>query len=238
MRIQWAIGLGIIGVCGICNSVWAEPMVADRRSVIASPASAAKDLNLPPTIVSPTLEKWHNQIPNVKTDIATDPAFRTRLRLGYESFGDRSTNPTGWQLGLEDLRLGTSRATFNAHYRSNSTGRDRDLGADVNYSLMPLGKKFQLAPTIGYRHLAIENNATTGLNLGLRTRLILSRRSGADITFDQSWVAPGSDRETGLSRLSFGYAITKNMRIATDWQRQRSSRRKDDRFGLAVEWMP
>ncbi len=230
MRIFGAIGLGMIGVCGICNSVWAEPN--------ASPSTAAKDLNLPATIVSPTLEKWRHAIPNIKTDIANDPAFRTRLRLGYESFGDRSTHPTGWQLGLEDLRIGQTNATFNTHYRSNSTGRDRDLGADINYSLMPLGKKFQLAPTIGYRHLTVENNATTGINLGWRTRLILSRRSGADITFDQSWVAPGSDRETGLSRLSFGYAITKNVRIATDWQRQRSSLRKDDRFGLAVEWMP
>jgi hypothetical protein len=230
MRIQWAIGLGLVNFWGFCNSVWAES--------IAQPSTAAKDLNLPQTIQSPTLEKWRNQIPNVKTDIATDPAFRTRIRLGYESFGDRSTNPTGWQLGLEDLRLGNSRTTFNAHYRSNSTGRDRDFGADVNYSLMPLGKKFQLAPTIGYRRLTVENNATTGLNLGLRTRLILSRRSGADITFDQSWVAPGSDRETSLSRLSVGYAITKNVRISTDWQLQRSRQNNADRFGLAVEWMP
>ncbi len=223
------------------GSTIAEPLFYGRKFMmtpIALPSTAAQDLNLPPTIASPTLEKWHKQIPSVKTDIATDPAFRTRIRLGYESFGDRSTNPTGWQLGLEDLRLGTSRATFNVHYRSNSTGRDRDWGADVNYSLMPLGKKIQLAPTIGYRRLTVENNATTGLNLGLRTRLILSRRSGADITFDQSWVAPGSDRETGLSRLIFGYAVTKNVRIATDWQGVRSRESKDDRFGLAVEWMP
>jgi hypothetical protein len=238
MRIQWAIGLGLVSALGICNRVGAEPIVPTNIATNPSPSTTAQDLNLPPTLQSPTLEKWRQAIPNVKTDIDNDPAFRTRIRLGYESFGDRSTNPTGWQLGLEDLRLGTSRATFNAHYRSNSTGRDRDFGADVNYSLMPLGKKFQLAPTIGYRRLTVENNATTGLNLGLRTRLILSRRSGADITFDQSWVAPGSDRETSLSRLSVGYAITKNVRISTDWQLQRSRQNNADRFGLAVEWMP
>lgn len=214
-------------------------LVGRPAPVQANPAQISRELDIPANIKdSPTLEKWRQQIPDVAIDMANDPAFRPRLRVGYRSFGDESTHPTGWQVGLEELRLGNTRATFSANYSSNACGTDRTLAADLHYSLMPLGKTLQIAPTLGYRRLTVNDDATTGINLGWRTRLILSRRSGADITLDQSWVAPGSDEETGLSTLSLGYAVTKNIRIATDWQRQQSRQRKDDRFGIAIEWMP
>lgn len=219
-QIHWTIGLATVSLLSYTLPVQAE-----------------STLDIPDNIKdSPTLKKWRQQIPDVKTDIANDPAFSARLRLGYRSFGDESTNPTGWQIGIEDVQVGNTRATVSANYSGNAS--DRTIAADLHYSLMPLGKSFQVAPTIGYRRLTVNNNATTGINLGWRTRLILSRRSAADITFDQSWAAPGTDQETGLSTLSLGYAITPNMRIATDWQRQKSRQRKDDRFGISIEWMP
>ncbi|MBE9028765.1 hypothetical protein IQ266_03200 [filamentous cyanobacterium LEGE 11480] len=230
------ISISEIGIAAIMVSGIAQPAAAQSLPASDKPKQA---IDVPDSLkASPTLEKWRTQIPNVAQDIKTDPAFRPRLRLGYQSFGDRSSNPTGWQIGLEDLRLGQTRATLSAEYSSNANGNDRDLSADLHYSLMPLGQTVQIAPTVGYRRLTVNNLATSGLNLGWRTRLILSRRSAADITFDQTWVAPGTDRETGRSKLSFGYAITKNIRIATDWQRQQSRQRKDDRWGLSLEWMP
>jgi hypothetical protein len=232
MRVWCVLGLASLGLVdwdAVCLAVPATP---------AEPVQQSGSLDLPSTLKSPTLEKWRNQIPDVAQAIKTDPAFRTRLRLGYKSFGDRSTNPTGWQIGLEDLRIGRTRATFSANYSSNASGNDRSFGADLYYSLMPLGKTFQIAPLIGYRQLTVNHVTNSGLNVGWRTRLNLSRKGAADITFDQSWVAPGTDSETGLSTLSFGYAVTKNIRLSTDWQRQQSRERKDDRWGIAIEWMP
>ncbi|MFM2432033.1 MAG: hypothetical protein RLZZ511_3246 [Cyanobacteriota bacterium] len=201
---------------------------------------SAVDLKLPPSLQSsPTLQKWQQQVPDVAADIDRDPAFRPRLRLGYQHFSrDGGRDSGGWQLRLEDLRLGKTPVTASANYLTSSDGRDREWGGDLHYSLMPLGKSFQIAPAIGYRRLTHDQIATTGVNLGWRTRLILSRPSAADITFDQTWVALGTERETGISRLSFGYAIAPNFRIATDFQHQHSQRQKSDRWGIALEWMP
>jgi hypothetical protein len=201
---------------------------------------SAGDLNRSPSLQSsPTLQKWQQQVPDVAADIDRDPAFRSRLRLGYQHFSrDGGRDSGGWQLRVEDLRLGQTPVTASATYLTSSDGRDREWGGDLHYSLMPLGKSFQIAPTIGYRRLTTDQVATTGVNVGWRTRLILSRPSAADITFDQTWVAPGTERETGITRLSFGYAVTPNLRLATDFQHQQSQRQKADRWGIALEWMP
>jgi hypothetical protein len=182
---------------------------------------------------SPTWQKWLKQVPDVRSDIAHQPAFRPRLRFGYVNF-DASA---GAQFGLEDLHIRSTPITFSANYRANSTGQNRNWGADWHYQLNPLGAVVNLAPTIGYRNLTIDDQSTTGLNLGLRTRLNLSRGGGADLTIDQSWVAPGSDREAGLTKLSFGYAITPKVRIATDWQQQNTDRARERQWGISLEWM-
>lgn len=233
------IGLAIIYGSPICIAAptTEENPEENPESTPQETIQAAPGLERPASLQSPTLEKWRRQIPNVAKAIKTDPAFRPRLRLGYRHFGDRAIKPTGWQIGLEDLRLGRSRATLSTNYSSNASGSDRAWGGDLHYSLMPLGKTFQIAPLIGYRQLTVNNQNISGINLGWRTRLILSRKSAADITFDQSWVAPGAGVETGISTLSFGYAVSSNIRIATDWQRQQSQRRKDHRWGIGVEWM-
>ena len=42
----------------------------------------------------------------------------------------------------------------------------------------------------------------------------------------------------GVSTLSVGYALIKNLRISTDLQQQNSRAQKDNRVGLYLEWMP
>jgi hypothetical protein len=185
---------------------------------------------------SPTLRKWLEKVPDVRSDIQNDPAFRSRLRVGYVNFGE-SDPETGFQVGVEDLRVAKSRFTFSAGYRSNGDGNTRNFGADLHYQLRPLGMRVNVAPMVGFRRVTVDDQATTGLNLGWRTRLNLSRGGGADITIDQSWVAPGSNQEAGLTKLAFGYAIQKNWRLVTDWQRQNTKRSHETQLGLAIEYL-
>ncbi len=68
--------------------------------------------------------------------------------------------------------------------------------------------------------------------------LVLSRGGAADIAITQSWVAPGTAEEVGLTTLSIGYAVTHNLRLSTDIQKQNSRQSKDNRVGIILEWMP
>nr|MBA3923620.1 hypothetical protein [Nostocaceae cyanobacterium] len=54
----------------------------------------------------------------------------------------------------------------------------------------------------------------------------------------QSWVSPGTDSEVGLTTLSAGYAVSHNLRLSTDIQKQNARLFKDSRVGLVLEWMP
>jgi hypothetical protein len=201
---------------------------------LACPA-IANSIDLDPKLIeaSPTLRKWQKGIPDVATDIKNNPAFRPRLQLGYNRLADHS----GWRVGLEDLHLGQTPMTFSGHYQANGDCH-QSLGGDLHYGLTGLGEVVQLAPTIGWRRVARDGDATSGLNLGMRTRLQLSRGGGADLTIDYSWLAPGSDREMGLAQLSLGYAVTQNLRLATTWQHQQSRLGRDRSWGINLEWMP
>jgi len=95
-----------------------------------------------------------------------------------------------------------------------------------------------LSPPQGYRHLQNGDYATDGVNVGGRLKLVISRGGAADITLAQSWVAPGTAKEVGLTTLSFGYAVTRNLRLSTDIQKQNSRQSKDSRVGIVLEWMP
>jgi hypothetical protein len=213
----------------ICILWLGLPLPAIAQPAIANP------IDLDPKLIeaSPTLRKWQKGIPDVATDIKNDPAFRARLQLGYNRLDDRS----GWRLGVEDLRLGKTPLTFSSHYQANG-GKNRRFGGDVHYGLTGLGEVVQLAPTIGWRRIARDSDATSGLNLGMRSRLQLSRGGGADLTIDYSWLAPGSDREMGLAQLSLGYAVTQNLRLSTTWQHQQSRLGRDRGWGINLEWMP
>jgi hypothetical protein len=190
-------------------------------------------IDVPPAVQSsPTLQKWLKQTPDVRSDIREDPAFRTKLRVGYA----QSTSQSALQLGWEDQRLGQSRMTSSFRYEGNFADR-QSLGADLHYQVLPLGSVVNFAPTIGVRRIVRNDDGLTGLNLGWRARVNLSRGGGADLVWDQSFVAPGQKQETGVTKLSVGYAIAPHWRIAADWQRQQSQTARDRRFGVAIEWL-
>lgn len=201
--------------------------------------NAAEMLDLDPKIIenSPVLQRWQRQIPNVLEEIENDPSFRTRLRLGYAYFPSQE-QAGGVNIGFEDIFIGRSRLTVSGAYQKAFREKNISYGGDIHYYLRPLGSYVNIAPLVGYRHLQTNEYSTDGVNVGARLILVLSRGGAADISLTQSWVAPGTGEEVGLTTLSFGYAITQNLRLSTDIQKQNSRQSKDSRVGIVLEWMP
>ena len=44
--------------------------------------------------------------------------------------------------------------------------------------------------------------------------------------------------EVGITNLSFGYAITPNMRLSTEIEKQNSRIKKDSQVSILLEWIP
>ena len=193
------------------------------------------DLDLNPEVIesSPVLQRWLRQVPNILDEIANDPSFRTRLRLGYSLF----SNAVGWNVALEDVLINRTGLTVSGEYHATFNNERKAYGTDVRYYLRPLGSYVNVAPLIGYKHLETEAYSTDGINLGARLLLVLSRPGAADISLTQSWVSPGTDEEVGLTTLSFGYAVTHHLRVSTDIQKQNARVSKDSRVGIVLEWM-
>ncbi|NES22806.1 MAG: hypothetical protein F6K41_28770, partial [Symploca sp. SIO3E6] len=112
------------------------------------------------------------------------------------------------------------------------------FGGELRYYVLPLGGYLNVAPVVGYRNLTSGEFSTDGPNVGIRLLLVLSRSGAADVSLTQSFVSPGSSEEVGITTLSFGYAMTQNLRISTDLQKQNSIAEKDSRVGIVLEWMP
>lgn len=205
----------------------------------ATPNPGANDLDLSPEIIesSPVLQRWRRGVPNVLEDIRNDPSFRTRVRLGYSQFP--STGQAGGvHVGVEDVFIGKTGLTFSADYHAAFNGKRTAVGADVHYYVLPLGSYINFAPVLGYRYLDTNKYSTDGVNVGARLMLVLSRGGGADISLTQSFVSPGSSEEVGLTTLSVGYALTRNLRLSTDIQKQNARQAKDSRVGIGLEWLP
>lgn len=199
----------------------------------------AADLDLSPEVIesSPVLQRWMRQVPNVLEEITSEPSFRTRLRLGYSLFPSTDV-AEGVNVGVEDVFIGRTGFTVSGEYQATFNGERQAYGGDLRYYMRPLGSYINVAPVVGYRHLKIDEYSTDGVNLGARLLLVLSRGGAADISLTQSWVSPGTDEEVGLTTLSIGYAVTRNLRLSTDIQRQNSLEGKDSRVGIVLEWMP
>jgi hypothetical protein len=193
--------------------------------------NTAQDLSIED---SPVFQRWQRQVPNILEDINNNPSFRTRVWLGYNRF------PTGdgLNIGVEDIFVGQSRLTLSGDYQWAFEGEYTSYGADLHYYLRPLGRYINIAPLVGYRHLQTNEYSTDGVNVGARLLFVLSRGGAADIAITQSWVAPGTAEEVGLTTLSIGYAVTQNLRLSTDVQKQNSRHSKDNRVGIGLEWMP
>lgn len=203
------------------------------------PNQPAQELELSPEIIenSPVLQRWLRQVPNVLEEIRNDPSFRTRLRLGYSQFPSTG-QAAGFNAGVEDVFIGRTGLTVSGDYQKSFNGKRESYGADLRYYVLPLGSYVNIAPQVGYRNLTTGKFSTDGVNVGARLMLALSRTGAADVSFTQSFVSPGSNEEVGISTLSFGYAVTRNLRLSTDIQKQNSREEKDSRVGIVLEWMP
>jgi hypothetical protein len=216
------------------SSEGSEPQDSDDET--RSEATERLDLDAETIENSPVLQRWLEEIPDVLSEIRTDPSFRTRLRLGYSQFPS-TDHAGGLNVGIEDVFIGRTGLTVSADYQSTFESDRQAYGADLRYYVRPLGSYINIAPVIGYRYLETDEYTTDDINLGLRFLLALSRTGAADISLTQTWVAPGSNEEVGITTLSVGYALTENLRISTDIQKQNSSFNKDSRVGIVLEWM-
>lgn len=238
--LRGLVGVGVIfATVGSAGSV-PVPVDPSQPQVefleVVTPSELDGQLDLSPEIIegSPVLQRWLRQVPNVLADIVREPSFRTRLRLGYSQFLS-SDQADGWNIGVEDVFVGRTGLTLSGNYEDFDG--DRSGGTELRYYVRPLGSYVNVAPLVGYRYLD-ERYSTDGVNLGLRVLLVLSRGGAADISLTQSWLAPGADNEVGLTMLTFGYALTHNLRLSTDIQKQNARQNKDTRVGIFLEWMP
>ncbi|NJL88607.1 MAG: hypothetical protein HC916_01515 [Coleofasciculaceae cyanobacterium SM2_1_6] len=187
---------------------------------------------------SPVFQRWQQQIPNIWAEIENDPSFRTRWRLGYGENNHRG----GVNLGVEDIFL-VDRFTLSGDYQSdyqtyqtNDQNNNVAYGAELRYYLLPMGNYVNVAPVLGYRQINAENFTTNGVRVGGRVQVVLSRPSAADLALSQTWVAPGSSQEVAITDVSLGYAITRHLRVGTQWQLQQSGQGSDRRLGIFVEF--
>lgn len=223
-------------------SLVAATLLSFGNAAFAAPedstSTSASQLDLDPTAIeqSPVLQRWQEEVPNVLHDIRHDPSFRTRLRLGYSQF-PANQQAAGFNVGIEDLFLGRTGLTFSGDYQQTFNGAREAYGGNLQYYVLPLGSSINVAPVIGYRRIQTDRYDTNGLNLGARVRFVPSRTGAADITFTQTWVAPGTNEEVGISTLSVGYAVTDELRFSTDLEKQNAPARKDSRVAVVLEWM-
>jgi|GEM_PF-2308891 len=214
------------------------PQLAETPEDSAAPGSSVQRVDVNPAIIegSPVLQRWLEEVPDLAVDIAHDPAFRTRVRVGYAEFPS-TDNTGGVYVGVQDVFVGRTPLTLSAEYAANSRGDRHLVGADAQYYLLPLGWYGNIAPVVGYRDIRTSEFASEGLNLGLRVILIPSRTGTADLSITQSWVAPGSDQEVGMTSFAAGYAIAEDLRLGTDIQILNSRERQESRVGILLEWM-
>lgn len=216
-----------------------EPAIA-QSTPPALPASElnAAPLDLDPQLIeeSPVLQRWLQNVPDVRSEIRNDPSFRTRLRIGYSNFPS-SDHASGMNVGIEDVFVGETGLAIGADYHTNFDRR-QTYGSELRYYVLPLGSRVNIAPVAGYRHVEGDRYTTDGVSLGVRLMLSLSRTGAADLALSQSFVAPGTHEEVGITTLSVGYALTRQFRLSTDLQRQNAPQGKDSRVGVSLEWMP
>lgn len=223
------------GLCG-CNL----PCLASPKLIAQTDSSSTpKEIDISPEILnsSPVLQKWLKGIPDVMSDIQSDPSFRTRIKFGYSQYPSTAQSG-GFHGAVDDLFFGKSGLSASANYDASSTGNRRNYGVDAQYYLLPLGGYFNVTPLVGFRHLETDKYSRDGLNLGLKLLLVPSRGGGGDISLSQSFVGLGGANETGLTTLSIGYAFTNNLRVSTDIQLQNAKENYDSRVGVGIEWMP
>ncbi len=209
-------------------------------SLLNLPAQAQEinqtEIDIPKEIIndSPVLQRWLKETPDVLKDIRHDPSFRTRLKIGFSLFPSND-DATGINIALEDFFLAKTGLTLSTDYYTTFNGDRVALGANLHYVLLPLGNYINFAPLLGYRYIQSDDYSSDGINLGLRLMFVLSRTGAGDISLSQSFVAPGSKNEVGITSLSVGYAVTSDLRFSTDIELQNSKINQDNRFSINLE---
>ncbi len=195
-------------------------------------------LDLPPEIInnSPVLQKWMKGVPDVRDDIINDPSFRTRIGIGYAEFPS-TEHDGGLNLSVDDIFIGRTGLTISGDYETSFGKRDAG-GVNLQYYLLPLGYYVNVAPVVGYRAISTRNYSEDGVNIGGKIIFPLSRSGAADISVSHTFISPGDDDEVGITNVSFGYALTKQIRLATEIEKQNSRVKKDSQFSLILQWMP
>ncbi|BAP16957.1 hypothetical protein ETSB_0054 [cyanobacterium endosymbiont of Epithemia turgida isolate EtSB Lake Yunoko] len=201
-------------------------------------SSLENTFDLPQEIIedSPVLKRWLNNIPNILYDIYTDPSFRTRVGIGYAEFPS-TEHDGGINITVDDIFIGKTGLTISGDYQTSFGRRDAG-GVNLQYYLLPLGNYINVAPMVGYRSISTNNYSESGVNIGGKLFFPLSRTGASDISLSHSFISPGEDNEVGITTLSFGYAITKNIRLATKIERQNSQVKKDSKIGVIFELIP
>jgi len=202
----------------------------------AQTSGKIEQLDLSPEIIenSPILQRWQENIPNILEDIRHDPSFPTRIKAGYSFFpssGDRS----GWNIGIEDVFIERTGLTFSADYYASFDNNREAGGGEARYYVMPLGNYVNFAPTLGYRYIKSDDYDTDGLKVGARANFALSPQGAADLSISQSFISPGSEDEVGITNFSVNYAITNQLRISTEIERQNSQADQDSRLSINFE---
>jgi hypothetical protein len=238
----------LIGTAIVCLGCWgqslpsvATPRISQNPTPTETQPSAgnSNSIDISPEILngSPVLQKWIKGVPDVANDIQTDPSFRTRVKIGYSQYPSAGQSG-GYNFAIDDVFIGRGGLSASANYNWASTAKRTAYGADAQYYLLPLGGYFNVTPLVGFRHLETDKYNRDGLNLGVKLMLVPARGGGGDIALSQSWIGFGSSTETGLTTLSVGYALTKNLRLSTDIQQQNAKENYDSRIGFGIEWMP
>ena len=140
-----------------------------------------------------------------------------------------------WELKM--IFIKRTGLTVSADYQTAFNGDRNAVGADLHYFLLPLGGYLNFAPMVGYRYVQSNDFSTDGIHLGVRLMLTFSRTGGGDISVSQSFISPGSNEEVAITSFTAGYAITSNLRLSGDIERQNSVEDEDSRAGLNLEWL-
>jgi hypothetical protein len=216
--------------CLFLNSL-ISPATAQEQS-----AENSIDIPIEEIEQSPVFQEWLKEVPNVLEEITQDPAFVTRLRLGFTTFPS-TDNASGLNVGIEDIFIKRTGLTISADYQTAFNGNRNAVGADLHYFLLPLGGYLNFAPMVGYRYVQSNDFSTDGVHIGVRLMLTFSRTGGGDISVSQSFISPGGSEEVAITSFSAGYALTSHLRLSGDIERQNSIEDEDSRAGLNLEWL-
>jgi hypothetical protein len=195
---------------------WSKEMVAQVQPL---------ELNLPPAMVeeSSLLQSWPIAIPDLREQIKNEPIFSPRIGV---SLSDD-------QLGVNFRRVNVpgTRWIIEGNYDSINEG------VSLDYYSRGLGHRLNIAPTIGYDSIEIEDRSRSGMSLGVKV-LLFGAGDGGDGSISHRFVNPGEgSKEMGITSLSFGYALTPGMRLATDFNFYRTIKHQEDQFKLNLEFL-